>query len=109
MKLQRYDVWGCGLNDREPNDHAEWCDTDDVSTLESENTALHAECDRLTAMLGPQEPMSAEEVTEPGYYMVKYHNSNMIVEEISDDDIEDGHIDPGSQYIGPLRWPEVQG
>jgi len=59
MKLQRYHVTdsvfdeevGCGP----------FCRGDHVEALEAENTALHAKCDRLTAMLGPQKVLSAEE------------------------------------------------
>ena len=36
-----------------------------VESLEAENAALHAECDRLTAMLGPQKVLSAEEEIKP--------------------------------------------
>ena len=52
MKLQRYEIYGgwegFGAN---KDDSGDWCLTDDVEALESEVTALHAECDRLTAML----------------------------------------------------------
>jgi len=41
----------------------------------------HHECamremERLTAMLGPQRVLSAEEVTEPGFYLVRADNTN---------------------------------
>lgn len=36
-----------------------------VESLEAENAALHAECDRLTAMLGPHKVLSAEEEIKP--------------------------------------------
>jgi len=57
--------------------------------------------------------MTAEEInpaaiTQPGYYLVKYHNSDMVVEEIDQDAIDDRDIDRGARYIGPLKWPEVQ-
>jgi hypothetical protein len=74
---------------------------------------LKAENARLTALLAPPTIMTAEEIkpaaiTQPGFYMVKYHNSTMVVEEIDQDAIEDGDIDPGARYMGPLKWPEVQ-
>ena len=71
MKLQRYTP----EIDKITSDHCRaamvetyaeggyWVRDDDVETLESENAALHAECDRLTAMLGPQKPMKVGEVS----------------------------------------------
>ena len=40
----------------------------EIDALKAENAALHAECDQLTEMLAPQQPMSAEEVTETGIF-----------------------------------------
>ena len=56
MKLQRYEIralddWG-GRIHWQPNRDGGWCSAAHVAHLESENAALHAECDRLTAMLG---------------------------------------------------------
>ncbi len=67
MKLQRYMFFDdeCVGTDVEG---AEWRKTTDVEAFEAENAALHAECDRLTEMLAPQQPMSAEEVTETGIF-----------------------------------------
>ena len=48
MKLQRWDG-------RQGIYQGQWCMDEDVAELEDENAALQAECDRLTAMLGPIE------------------------------------------------------
>ncbi|MHB1641806.1 MAG: hypothetical protein ACYCS8_03980 [Acidithiobacillus sp.] len=84
---------------------------------ECDKDTLHRICDELLqlreekrqAVQARAKTLRHDEITEPGYYMVKYHNSTMIVEEITQGDIEDGDIDPGAKYIGPLKWPEVQG
>jgi len=84
MKLQRY-INSAVNADYAGNydilaDDGPVCLASDVEALEAENAALHAECDRLTAMLtamlGPQKPMSAEEVTVPGFYLVRADNTN---------------------------------
>ncbi len=62
MKLQRYDVKDGGYE--KAAEFGTYCLSDDVESLEAENAALHAECDRLTAMLGPQKPMKAVEVPD---------------------------------------------
>jgi len=114
MKLQRYHVTdsvfdeevGCGP----------FCRGDHVEALEAENAALHAECDRLAAMLGPQKPMSAEEVTQPGFYWHRYG-----IEELCVVDVDygypygrlfiwtNGEQDHGleGQFVGPIKMPEV--
>ncbi len=51
MKLPRYSVHDVDVMDFILMHGAIWCKDDDVEALESENAALHAECDRLTAML----------------------------------------------------------
>ena len=65
MKLQRWDG-------RQGIYQGQWCMDEDVAELEDENAALQAECDRLRAenecLKQPQQPMSAEEVTEPGIF-----------------------------------------
>jgi len=122
MKLQRYyvDKYDIGRG---------VCYNEDVvvlegkyNALEAENAALHAECDRLTAMLGPQKVLSAEEVTEAGHYWHREGQSD-----INDWDIvEVGQKWPWipkifafvvcgesvklyGQFIGPINMPEVQG
>jgi len=80
----------------------------------------HHECamreiERLTAMLGPQKPMSAEEVTQPGFYwwkfayhrwvivIARYDDSRIVIKTILGDEIFIG------KFIGPIKMPEVQG
>ena len=170
MKLQRY--INSAVNDDYAgnydilSDDGPVCLSQDVETLEAENAALHAECDRLTAlvapdycvsdaevatkimqylgwsvepslepgtdprvekiagwiraaidtaMLRPQKPMSAEEVTEPGFYwwkfadhrwvivIARYDDSRIVIKTILGDEIFIG------KFIGPIKTPEVQG
>ncbi|MHB1641805.1 MAG: hypothetical protein ACYCS8_03975 [Acidithiobacillus sp.] len=91
---------------------------DEVVRLEAENAALHAECDRLTAMLGPQKVLSAEEVTEPGLYFWREHEGA----QWTVTDVEVNHAPElrqyyfgneedevlNGQFIGPIKMPEVQ-
>jgi len=51
MKLQRYSLHDVDIMDFILMHGAILCKDDDVEALEAENAALHAECDRLTAML----------------------------------------------------------
>ena len=132
MKLQRYGtgVKGYGFSGMQKDDEGKFCAAKDVEALEAENAALHAECDRLTAMLCkvpvkeageaydqidrylrnslddseyadmsaalehcygtllcpqndrlaamivPHRVLSAEEVTEAGFYLVRADNTN---------------------------------
>jgi len=162
MKLQRYRM----DEDRDLEKDDKWgrfCLDEDVEALEAENAALHAECDRLTAMLtpkgtalsrftdadgfteddpierlrffcllamdgqdwidvepffdavkamlGPQKPMSAEEVTQPGFYWHRYGTEDWCVVDV---DFgypyrlfigTDGEL--AGQFIGPIRLPGV--
>jgi len=129
MKLQRYDVKDGGYE--KAAEFGTYCLSDDVESLEAENAALHAECDRLTAMLCkvptkeaeaaydqidrylrnnlddseyadmsaalehcyrtllyPQKPMSAEEVTEPGFYWQR----------------DDDNCEWGVNYVSSVGW-----
>jgi len=104
---------------REDNTDVEYIRADihdaQIDALKAENAALHAECDRLTAMLGPQKPMSAEEVTQPGFYwwkfdihrwvivIARYDDSRIVIKTILGDEIFIG------KFIGPIKMPEVQG
>jgi len=124
MKLQRYNPCnnprkyraGCGPNAYKCNDgdYVLYSDSQArIEALEAENTALHAECDRLTAMLGPQKVLSAEEVAEPGFYwwkfadhrwvivIARYDDSKIVIKTILGDEIFIG------KFIGPIRLPEV--
>ena len=106
MKLQRLSIW----------DRDDMCLSSDVEALEAENEALHTECDRLTAMLGPQKPKSAEEVTESGFYWHRYGTEEWCVVDvyygyhgnlfIYVNDEQDYALE--GQFIGPIRMPEVQ-
>ena len=62
-----------------------------------------AEIERLTAMLAPQKPMSAEEVTEPGWYKVKFPGDPWTIVRIGDNDGDYSCC----QFIGPIQMPEV--
>ena len=86
MKLQRYEIralddWG-GRIHRQPSDAGQWCAAAHVEQLKAENAALHAECDRLTGMLGPQKVLSAEEVTQPGFYWHRYEIEELCVVDV---------------------------
>lgn len=118
MKLQRYyvDKYDIGRG---------VCYNEDVvvlegkyNALEAENAALHAECDRLTAMLGPQKVLSAEEVAKPGFYWwrgCKESDWNLVdVFNDREDFImftigDDCDKELVGQFVGPLKTPEVQG
>ena len=111
MKLQRWDG-------RQGIYQDHWCMDEDVTELEAENAALQAECDRLTAMLAPQKPMSAEEVKDPGWY---WHTRKgwggdwFIHKVVRYGVLDELHITGGcfsyyrleGQFIGPLKAPEV--
>jgi len=121
MKLQRYTP----EIDKITSDHCRaamvktdavggyWVRDDAVEALEAENAALHAECDRLAAMIGPQNPMSAEEVAEPGFYwwkfadhrrvivIARYDDSKIVIKTILGDEIFIG------KFIGPIKFPGV--
>ena len=69
---------------------------------QAEIDALHAECDRLTALLGKPKVLDARELTEPGWYwhkwplqkewkIVKVHHPEQAA----------------AQFVGPLLAPEV--
>ena len=90
----------------------------EIYTLKIENEALHTECDRLTAMLGPQRVLEAEEVTESGFYWWRGCNESgwNLVDVLNDredfimftigDDCDQELI---GQFVGPLKIPEVRG
>ena len=93
----------------------------DFAQMVDEIKHLHAECDRLTTMLGPQQPVSAEEVTEQGFYLVRASIDNLwvpclIVRLQTGDELGEfgmlliGHSElfrPVGETI-PIKMPEVQ-
>ena len=52
-----------------PSDIGAWCPADSVRRLETDMEALRAE---LAALKAPPKVLSAEEVTEPGWYKMRY-------------------------------------
>ena len=94
----------------------------EIDVLKAENTALHAECDRLLAMLGSQKVLSAEEVTGPGFYWWRINKySEWKLFEVDYSVRLPGPIPPlrryhgddefiaplDGQFIGPLNMPGV--
>ena len=71
---------------------------------EAEITALKAE---IAALKAPPKVLSAEEVVEPGIYIVRdIDRGNMLsARHIDCVDIDIG-VNLGYEYIGPLRLPE---
>jgi len=90
-----------------------------IDALKAENAALHAECDRLTAMLGLQKPMSAEEVTQPGFYQWRHMDGEQwtVTEVVVNEAHElrqyyfgsEENLELVGQFIGPIKMTEVQG
>jgi len=121
MKLQRY-INSAVNADYAGNydilaDDGPVCLASDVEALEAENAALHAECDRLTAMLGPQRVLSAEEVTEPGFYQWRHMDGEQwtVTEVVVNEAPElrqyyiatDEDEELNGEFIGPISMPEV--
>ena len=66
-----------------------------------------AEIERLTAMLKPQKPLDADEVTKPGWYWVRntrcpYWKLRYVAPALGK-----GGTVVGFQFVGPLEAPEV--
>ena len=116
MKLQRYAVFD---DDYRPDDDGEWCAAEAVEDLEAENEALRAEVEHLKA---PPKALSAEEVTEPGWYWISLGGNDkawIIVRVVRYGILDELHVMKsfggyyplkhlhGQQFIGPLTPPEV--
>ena len=133
MKMQRHRV---------DNDRGEWCLSEDVAELEAENERLRAKLDRyendgtthaadcwswgpkhyecalaeIERLKAPHRKLSANEVTEPGCYLVKWNGAkdsdwgcvrvHRGEEEILC--IDDFHIThfSAAEFFGPLTPPE---
>ena len=82
----------------------------------------HHECamreiERLTAMLGPQKPKSAEEVAEPGFYQWRHMDGEQwtVTEVVVNEAPElrqyyiatDEDEELNGEFIGPISMPEV--
>ena len=117
MKLQR---WGMGnpycVGECEDGDFVRY---EDCAALEAENESLRAEIKCLKA---PPKVLSAEEVTEPGFYwhnLGPKNNDWLIDRVVRYGVLDDLHIMNafggyyplkhmhGPQFIGPLTPPEV--
>ena len=114
MKLKRYDVsddnYRSGYSE---NNRGDWCMSADVDALEAEHEALCAEIERLKA---PPKVLSAEEVSEEGYYWYRLRETDeWLICEYSDRDktfFTQGDsmftdCPEFGQFIGPLTPPEV--
>ena len=84
-----------------PSDLGAWCPADSVRRLEADMETLKAE---LAALKAPPKVLSAEDVTEVGYYWYKSGNEWEIVEYYPCGGF--GFPDFG-QFIGPIQMPEV--
>ena len=87
-----------------------------VRNYERDLTSIRHELSRCEAMLGPQKPMSAEEVMETGFYQTRNYEDDWTIVYVtrrlgggfrerqfycaSDCELS-------GQYIGPIKMPEV--
>ena len=72
----------------------------DREKLQAEINALKAE---LAALKAPPKGLSAEEVTEPGWYKVKFPGEPWEIAHIGNNDGDYSCC----QFIGPIKMPEV--
>ena len=81
---------------------------ENIPDNEDECTTLRAEIDRLRALLTPQKPLDADEVTKPGWYWVRntprcpYWKLRYVAPTLGK-----GGTVVGFQFVGPLKAPEV--
>lgn len=71
-----------------------------IEWLQRENEALKTE---LAALKAPPKGLSAEEVTEPGWYKVKFPGEPWEIAHIGNNDGDYSCC----QFIGPIKMPEV--
>ena len=85
-----------------PSDIGAWCPADSVRRLEADMTALRAE---LASLKAPPKVLSAEEVTEVGWYWARFGSSwDQIIEFYPPGGFE---FPSHGQFIGPIKMPEV--
>ncbi len=118
MKLQRYAPVGrdgnCYPDFMTPRDDGDFVRSDEA---QAEIDALHAECDRLTEILGPQKVLEAIDVTKSGLYGWRENKNNvfrwvMVRESIHygmrmkiiGEQCENGMR---GQFVGPIKMPEA--
>ena len=128
MKLKRFVVFDVFDDGFRLDDDGEWCKSEDVAALEAENETLRGEMERINRCLAeaqediermkaPPEVLSAQEVTEPGCYLVKWmgnkdsdwgcirvHRGDEGV--LCIDDFPVTHFS-AAEFFGPLTPPEV--
>ena len=87
--------------DIDPNDEVILSAADYAQMLD-EIKNLHAECDRLTAMLGKPKVLEAHELTELGWYWHKWPlQKEWKVVKVCHT------AQAAGQFVGPLKQPEV--
>ena len=106
MTIQSYEIRALdGFGGRihwMPSDIGAWCPADSVRRLETDMEALRAE---LAALKAPPKVLSAEEVTEVGWYWARFGSSwDQIIEFYPPGGFE---FPSHGQFIGPINPPEV--
>lgn len=96
-------------------DGSRWVQHADALKMEAEIEALRTENALLSALLEPQKPMRADEVTEPGFYWwsqggvveidIEYSTEHPKRLMLWSTGIEEG-INLAGTFVGPLRMPE---
>ena len=80
---------------------------ENIPDNEDECTTLRAEIDRLRALLTPQKPLDADEVTKPGWYWVRNTRCPYWKLRYVAPTLGKGGTVVGFQFVGPLKAPEV--
>ena len=79
---------------------------ENIPDNEDECTTLRAEIDRLRALLTPQKPLDADEVTKPGWYWVRNTRCPYWKLRYVAPTLGKGGTVVGFQFVGPLKAPE---